>query len=450
MPSKSFPRILLSLILLSAAGTSLGAAESRYLDAARAAARWLDSVQIKTEKGIAWPADPNDPQSINASLYAGTPGVILFLLELHGATGEAAPLETARAGAEDLLVRLESETDASLYGGAAGIGYVLEEVFKSTGAEVYRKGFLRALEKIRAGAVRRGAGVEWSAVTDIIGGGAGIGLFLLYAAEELGDPSWLELAAEDGRRLVELGRPKRGGLDWPMDPGYPRLMPNFAHGTAGVAFFLTRLYERRNEKEFLEAALAGARYLQAIAKTENDACLVFHHEPDGEDLFYLGWCHGPVGTGQLFHRLALASGDPSWTDWLRRSARGVSGSGIPEARTPGFWNNDGLCCGLAGVADFFLSMRLFAGDPADLAFCDRVTDALLAAATVEDGRMKWLQAEHRTRPDFLVAQTGLMQGAAGIGLYLLRRDGFMRGRAPRIVLPDSGFRPAQSRPQIAA
>ena len=438
-------KIILTAFLISAAGSLLGAAESRHLDAAKAAARWLDSAQIKTERGIAWPADPSDPNSINASLYAGTPGVILFFLELHTATDDQSALDTARAGTDDLLARLKAETGAGFYEGAAGIGYALEEVFKATGDEKYRRGFLQALDKIRAGAVPAGAGVEWSTVTDVIGGSAGIGLFLLYADEKIDDPAWLELAVKTGRRLIELGRPKGGGLDWAMDPGYPRLMPNFAHGTAGVAFFLTRLYERTKRKEFLDAALAGARYLQAIAKTEGDVCLVFHHEPGGKDLYYLGWCHGPVGTARLFHRLSLVTKDPSWTDWVRKSARGISASGIPETQTPGFWNNDGLCCGLAGVADFFLSLYRTARDPADLAFCDRVTDALLAAAAVGDGRMKWIQAEHRARPDFLVAQTGLMQGAAGIGLYLLRRDGLERGRAPRIVLPDSGFGPDSSR-----
>ena len=43
---------------------------------------------------------------------------------------------------------------------------------------------------------------------------------------------------------------------------------------------------------------------------------VFHHEPDGEDLFYLGWCHGPVGTARLFYRLHQATGDRQWRDWF--------------------------------------------------------------------------------------------------------------------------------------
>ena len=53
--------------------------------------------------------------------------------------------------------------------------------------------------------------------------------------------------------------------------------------------------------------------------------------------------------------------------------------------------------------------------------------------------MKWIQAEHRTRPDLVIAQTGLMQGAAGIGLALLRWDAFENGRTPAIRLIDSAF-----------
>jgi hypothetical protein len=53
--------------------------------------------------------------------------------------------------------------------------------------------------------------------------------------------------------------------------------------------------------------------------------------------------------------------------------------------------------------------------------------------------LKWIQAEHRTRPELLVAQTGLMQGAAGIGLYLLHLDALERGQHIKIVLPDTPF-----------
>src|SRR5207253_5943577 len=129
------------------------------------------------------------------------------------------------------------------------------------------------------------------------------------------------------------------------------------HGTAGNAYFLASLYLETKDRAFLEAALAGASYLKAVAKTQGDVCLVFHHEPEGEDLFYLGWCHGPTGTARLFYRLYQATGDREWLDWVKRSARAILASGIPEKRPPGFWNNVSQCCGSAGVAEFFLDLH---------------------------------------------------------------------------------------------
>jgi len=53
--------------------------------------------------------------------------------------------------------------------------------------------------------------------------------------------------------------------------------------------------------------------------------------------------------------------------------------------------------------------------------------------------MRWIQAEHRTRPELLTAQTGYAQGAAGIGLALLHWDAFYQSREHGIRLPDSPF-----------
>ena len=59
--------------------------------------------------------------------------------------------------------------------------------------------------------------------------------------------------------------------------------------------------------------------------------------------------------------------------------------------------------------------------------------------TESEGGLMWIQAEHRVRPELLVAQTGYMQGAAGIGSLLLELDAAERGRTAKIHLPDSPF-----------
>jgi lantibiotic modifying enzyme len=216
-------------------------------------------------------------------------------------------------------------------------------------------------------------------------------------------------------------------------------MPNFSHGTAGIAYFLATVYQETKDRRFLDAALAGARYLQAVAKTEGDVCLIFHNEPDGKDLYYLGWCHGPVGTARLFYRLYQATGDHAWMDWVERSARGIMKSGIPEKQTPGFWNNVSQCCGSAGVAEFFLSLYQVTHEKSYLDFSKHVAAQLMTKARRDTAGMRWIQAEHRVKPELLVAQTGYMQGAAGIGMLLFHLDALQKGRRPAIRFPDSPF-----------
>ena len=91
------------------------------------------------------------------------------------------------------------------------------------------------------------------------------------------------------------------------------------------------------------------------------------------------------------------------------------------------------------MAQFFLELHQVTGDASHLAFARRVTEALVAKATRDAHGTRWTHAEHRTQPEALAAQTGWMQGAAGIGAWLLRLDAFDQRQAPLITLPDSPF-----------
>jgi lantibiotic modifying enzyme len=429
------------VLALAAAPASQAPAPSTLREAAIDAAKWIRASGVKTGNGLVWPADPNDPKSIDTSLYTGTPGVVLFLLELHRATGNDEYLRDARAGADHLLGRVESAPLAGLYTGVGGIGYTLGEVHRATKDEKYAAGVRRVIARLGETAKTVGSGVEWSEVTDVIGGTAGTGLFLVHQSRTLPSQDALALAARAGRRLLDLAKPEAGGSKWAMSPGRARLMPNFSHGTAGIAYFLADLYAATKDNAFLDGALAGARYLKAVAKTEGDMCLIFHHEPDvdGKNLFYLGYCHGPAGTARLWYKLYQVTGDKEWLQWTERSARGILTSGIPERQTPGFWNNVSQCCGSAGVAAFFLSLHEATRKSEYLAFSQTVTSDLLARATRDANGTRWVQAEHRVKPELLVAQTGWMQGASGIGAWLLQLEGHLERRKPLITLPDNPF-----------
>jgi lantibiotic modifying enzyme len=431
--------LIAAAAILVTLGTSSPAAGPTYREAALQAAHWIRNSAVKTDTGTHWLADPTDKTSFDDSLYTGTPGVVLFFLEASRLTGDQSFLTDARGGADYLISIIGDQKENGLYTGVAGTGFVLIETFKATKDPKYREAGLRCAQVISERAKKVGKGVEWSDTTDIIAGGAGIGLFLLYAAAELSQPAFRELAVDAARRLLELGIPESTGLKWRMSPNFARLMPNFSHGTAGIAYFLATVFKATGQKQFLDGAISGANYLASIADTENNACLIFHNEPEGKNLYYLGWCHGPVGTARLFYRLYQVTGDKGWMEWVGKSARGLVQSGIPEKQTPGFWNNVSQCCGSAGVAEFFLNLYRITKDISYLEFSKRVTGNLLTRATRDREGMRWIQAEHRIKPDLLIAQTGYMQGAAGIGMLMLHIDASYGGRKPSIVFPDSPF-----------
>ena len=427
--------------------------EAQFLAAALEAGRWLEGLALETDDGLTWPVQVEGETRSGVDLYSGSPGVVLFFLEAHHAAGRDAYLGTARSGADRLAAEVRrrgAEIPAGLYTGLAGLGFTVGETWRATAEPRYREAAVRCIDLLRDRAERTGHGVRWNESTDVISGSAGIGLFLLYAARELERPDAIALARSAGDHLMELGIAEHGGLKWAMTPDFERRMPNFSHGTAGVGFFLVALHDATGEHRYLEAARAGAAYLDAIAApaappTPGGGALIFHSEPGREDLFYLGWCHGPAGTARFLRTLEHASGEQRWGALSGRLVAGLRSCGLPGERPPGYWNNVGPCCGTAGIADFLLALHRLDGNDEDRALAGSLLEDLLARSTTDDAGRRWTHAEHRVRPELLTTQTGLMQGAAGIGLVLLRAYAHETGRKSLVVLPDEPWRQLQER-----
>lgn len=434
--------VALAAILVFGSGTGSASGQQDVtrpaapLGAALEAANWLESVAVRAVDGsVRWPTVPAEGTGGSDEIYSGTAGVVLFLLELHRIEGEAARLELATAGGRSLVAAVEAlhaESDPGLYTGAAGIGFALRVLAERTGEEEFRAASQKVLEHLRQTAIRGEhnghASVRWNPANDVIGGSAGIGLYLLAEHQASPDPKLLELAVAAGDGLLAVAEPAGedgAGLKWQMEAGFAREMPNYSHGTAGVCDFLMQLHlvcrkaggEAAGDGRFLKAARRGADYLAALSQRSAHGLLP-HHFPDGEELYYLGWCHGPAGAVQLFERLVDA-GETEYRPVAQRLVAGLAAFRLP-ARSGGFWNNVSLCCGNAGLIAF-LDQREEAGAKS---LAQALYDDLVSRATTvglpggRAGRF-WTQSEHRVRPELLQAQTGLMQGAAGIGLALL-------------------------------
>ena len=204
-------------------------------------------------------------------------------------------------------------------------------------------------------------------------------------------------------------------------------MPNWSHGLAGIAGSLAAAGVGLGRPDLVDAARLGAEHLVTLADTGDGGMRLPHVIPDqdGLDTYTYTWCHGPAGTSLLFAALDRAGvagvAGRSAYDWERACLRSLRVSGIPERRYPGFWDNDGRCCGTAGVGDVVLNVWQRHGHDDDLAFAVTLADAVVDRAIHDrDGRVYWRFVEHRNDDPLLPPGVGWMQGAAGIAAYLFR------------------------------
>jgi lantibiotic modifying enzyme len=424
------------MAIVSAAGQS----SRPYLDLAVRCALWIDVSAQRSAAGLTWPADPLKPTPIGLDYYNGAPGVVAFFAQMWAATGDAKWRDRAQQGGAYLVAesaRLADSLDAGLYTGVAGLGatYLTLDALK-VGPE-WSGAAKQAAKDLTRRAKTIGDEVEWSASNDIISGTAGTGLFLLDAADRLKDAALADLAAKAGRRLLATGVPAEGGLMWLPGGSIRANYPNFSHGTSGVAYFLATLYQRTKDRAFLDGAFAGVKYLDAVATRRNGARAIFHVTGGGEDRFYLSWCHGPVGTARLFYRLHEITGDAQWRTWIDELTAWLVASGAPEQPSAGYWNNISQCCGNVGIGQYTIDLTRHYPKPIAASLRDRVVKNTTSRATDDTAGLRWVQAENRVQPENLVAQTGFMQGAAGVGTFFLQLDALARGAAWPAPWPDT-------------
>jgi lantibiotic modifying enzyme len=431
--------IILSLFLwpISVVPSLQAASDLTDLNVAAQAANWILSREVdETAKDGYWPSRADLPIEEKCDLYYGAAGTLVFLHELNRAAGKEEYAEAMRRGIRFLDENLPNVKLFGLYEGVAGIAFSLSQLSENPDAAAVCS---KAIDDLVAGAKKQAnGGVRWNDGNDIISGSAGIGLTLLSLGQELRRPELINLAVQAGTDLVSRSVLTACGRYWLHKIGAEKQYPNFSHGTAGIAYFLLKLYEQTGEKRFIDAAIDGANYLKSIASSNPPTrCLLPHELPEQNDLFYLGWCHGPAGTGRFFYELFAVTNDPQWKTFANAAAESLLQSGVPEKQTPGYWNNISRCCGAVAIGEFFLARYRLTKAVSDRAFAIRIGEYLKTRAQTDSGGLKWIQAENRIEPDKEQAQTGLMQGAAGIGLFFIHLAELDGNTETAIRFPDS-------------
>jgi len=399
-----------------------------YRELGEAAWAWVVS-HVRADDGPWLPERVSDgweqlgPGTDRDCLYAGIGGLAPVLAEIaqHRAWN---PAERDLAGAvvARLSVTAAERVESSLYDGLAGDATALRLLAPGAEAVAVRRLFDLMTPAGWDSTFTVGPGPAVP-LTDVVLGAAGVVMTALWVGGEHAEA----IATTGCESLLDVADETQGGLDWATRPGSRSRGPNFSHGTAGVASALALAGAALGRPDFIDAAVRGAEHLLDVGSLDAGGFVVPHTIPpstrDVEPVTYT-WCHGPAGTSLLFAALGSAGmvevGGHDVAALRQRCLHSVLASGVPQRLRPGFWDNDGRCCGTAGVGDVLLDAAQDTLDQVLLAAARTMADALVERAVRDDDGARWRFIEHRQDPPLLPPGTSWMQGGAGISAFLLR------------------------------
>jgi len=408
-----------------------------YRVLAEAAWRWVLD-QVRWDDGPWIPGSVTIPPVMEVpwrdGMHSGVGGLAHILAEIRLARPWT-PEERRLADAIADRVRgvIETQTDYTYFDGLVStIGVLTALEVPGTDIAVARLATLATPDGWPQTTFEPSRFLPGARIHDVTLGTAGVLLAALWA-RRLGVAKAGELAEHAAGVLMAEAEHLPTGTNWRWVP--PRFrtdppgtqMPNFSHGLAGIAATLALAGAELDRPDLTAAARSGAEHLVTLGDPSGQGFVAPRYIPSNlsdEDEVTYTWCHGATGTSLVFlalHRAGVSDvAGEAPLSWHRRCLHSVRTSGLPARLHPGFWDNDGRCCGTAGVGEAFLDSWHRSGDDHDLEFALHLADTLLKHAMHEGPHAYWRFVEHRAAEPLLPPGVGWMQGAAGIAAFLFR------------------------------
>lgn len=361
-----------------------------------------------------------------SSLAGGSAGKALFYAYLHLHTADPAAADRAADlldhAAEDLA---GTPMAPSLYSGFSGIAWVLEHLrgrlFEAGDEE---EDPVQEIDEALLSPLSRS---PWVGEYDLIGGLAGLGV---YALERLPRPSAAALLEQIVDRLAELAETMDDGTAWFTPPErlpewqreiHSRGVYNLgvAHGLPGVLPVLAG------------ACAAGVAVERARPLLDSSVAwlLARRHGPEIPSCFgttyapwedpapsRLAWCYGDPGIAAALLAAARAVGEPEW----ERQAIATAIAAATRDESTAMIRDTGLCHGAAGLGHLFNRLYHETGEERigqAARFWFERTLAMRAPGEGIAGFRAW-EVNPGGEPGWR-ADSGFLEGAAGIGLALL-------------------------------
>jgi hypothetical protein len=333
--------------------------------------------------------------------HLGDAGVAIGLLRLGIASDDPETIATVVRVADRLWVRRpEADYPAGLFIGECGVGLLYISLYEVTGDPVWLE---------RAVHVSRSIGQMSFDSPDLLHGTAGRGLYHCWVYALAGEAEDLALANSAAEHLRATCTWTDNGPFWAIPPSYgfdDRLYCGIAHGSAGVAFFLsqlTRVADCGPFRDLLGAIMGG---LQGLAWRDDEGDAVDWPDTVGGDFRSGVWCHGAAGIAQTF--LAVHEVLPSMVSL--DDAFAAAESALQNSRRL----DATQCHGLAGLIEVYLDLYALTNDGDQLMVARWLGERMQSCfiAETSKGPMVRSDAPAVLTPEFMIGSSGAASALA--------------------------------------
>jgi type 2 lantibiotic biosynthesis protein LanM len=364
----------------------------------------------RTSQGLVWRYRPlaGGPGWRDHHLYDGSVGTALFFSALAAVTGEAQWASVAR----DVLGPIRAHADRfpletlpadEPIGGGNGLGSVVYGL--TVVAALNGDGLWLDLARRLAAAIP--SRVHAGGPIDVVNGSAGAVVALLALHDVTQDTQVLDAARVCGRHLIARGiAAGPGEAVWPSDDG-ARLL-GFAHGAAGVAAALARLFAATGERASARAARRAYSFVRHHhLQVAGNWPIAVADDGAASGGMMSGWCHGAPGIALSAIVAADVRPSPAILHGIESAMRSVVQWQPVQA--------DHICCGALGRAE----VLLVAGEALDRPDTIEAARAM-AVRVVDRARRRGHFRLSGAGTDYRVFDPGFFQGLSGIGYEMLR------------------------------
>ncbi|MBU8906302.1 lanthionine synthetase LanC family protein [Desertibacillus haloalkaliphilus] len=296
-----------------------------------------------TQLWMSAPHDETNEQSHDIELLfdtnKGVAGVIYLLSRLSRFGYGTKDVQERVVNAVRWLVSNEITPDQlpGLHFGHAGYAVAV--------AEAIAGGMIQRNDQIDEYMVKALRGkLDWP---DITHGAAGQGIAALYCSDRLNDEVFSAYAHECVAYLIK--NQKEDG-SWEMPEGVDGMsgetLTGFAHGVAGIVYFLAEYDRRYQHANAKKAWQVGAGWLMKKAiPSDNGKSLLWEYS-DKSSALWKWWCHGSPGIALTFLRLYEQTKEQQYAEVAEKALK-VHSSDI-------LTSNLSQCHGLSGLGDIYL------------------------------------------------------------------------------------------------